>query len=274
MNGQRTYPHGVTSWIDTEQPDLEAAEQFYRGLFGWTLTNALPPGVPDSYLIATLEGEDVAAIAPASGGRAGWNTYVAIDDADETAAAVVAQGGQVVSMPEDAGPGGRAATCADPFGAEFRLWQARRRLGAQRTNLPGSWNFSHLHTADREAAMAFYSSIFGWVLADLEHGGGGMIQVPGYGQHLASTVDPEIYERQAAAPKGFADVIGGLKAEPGERSHWEVVITVADRDESVATAERLGATLLASSDDLWTRNAQIRDPQGAEFTLSQFTPPS
>jgi hypothetical protein len=48
---------------------------------------------------------------------------------------------------------------------------------------------------------------------------------------------------------------------------------VADRDASVATAERLGATVLSSGDDMWTRHALVRDPQGAEFTVSQFTPP-
>jgi len=42
MTGPRTYPHGVTCWIDTEQPDLPAAGRFYGGLFGWTLTDAVP----------------------------------------------------------------------------------------------------------------------------------------------------------------------------------------------------------------------------------------
>ncbi|MET0417742.1 MAG: hypothetical protein ABW022_17180 [Actinoplanes sp.] len=47
----------------------------------------------------------------------------------------------------------------------------------------------------------------------------------------------------------------------------------ADRDDRAATAERLGATILDSANDMWTRNARVRDPQGAEFTISQFTPP-
>ena len=53
-----------------------------------------------------------------------------------------------------------------------------------------------------------------------------------------------------------------------------MTFTVADRDDSVATAERLGATVLRSADELWTRNAVLRDPQGAVFTVSQFTPPA
>lgn len=50
--GQRTYPEGVTSWVDTEQDDVDAAADFYSGLFGWTFSEATPPGVPFRYLVA------------------------------------------------------------------------------------------------------------------------------------------------------------------------------------------------------------------------------
>lgn len=275
MAEPRSYPHGVTCWVDTEQPDLDAASHFYAGLFGWELADATPPDAPGIYLIATLDGHDVGAIGRAAGdGTASWNTYVAVDDADATAAAVTAAGGTVVSGPEDAGPGGRTAACVDPAGAGFRLWQARRRLGAQLVNSPGAWNFSDLHTADCGAAMAFYTPVFGWVAAELAQGAGTMLQVPGYGDHLAATIDPDIRTRQASAPPGFADVIGGLVTTgAAEPARWHVTFTVADRDDSAATAERLGAAVVASSDGLWTRTARLRDPQGAELTVSQFSPP-
>jgi predicted enzyme related to lactoylglutathione lyase len=173
--------------------------------------------------------------------------------------------------PADAGPGGRWALCLDPFGAQFRLWQARRRLGAQLVNAPGSWNFSDLHTPDRATALAFYGSLFGWVTTELPGDAGTMLQVPGYGDHLAATVDPGIQERQATAPPGFADVIGGLVVD--EDPHWAVTFSVVDRDDAVATAERLGAAVLSTAENPWTRTALVRDPQGAEFTVSQFTPP-
>lgn len=259
VTGPRTYPHGVTSWIDTEQPDPRAAARFYGELFGWAL---------DDDLVATLDGADVASVT--AGAHAGWHTYVAVDDAVVTAAAVEAAGGTVVSPPADAGRNGRTASCLDPAGAAFRLWQAGLRRGAQLTNSPGTWNFSDLHTPDPEAALAFYTPIFGWRGVPIE-GAGTMIQVPGYGDHLAATVDPGIYERQADAPPGFADVIGGLVA--ADPPHWHVTFTVADRDDSAATALRLGGTVLTSSDETWTRKAVVRDPQGAEFTISQFAPP-
>jgi predicted enzyme related to lactoylglutathione lyase len=55
--------------------------------------------------------------------------------------------------------------------------------------------------------------------------------------------------------------------------HWHVTFTVTDRDATAATAESLGGQVLATSEDLWTRKALVRDPQGAQFTVSQFTPP-
>lgn len=274
MTGQRTYPHGVTCWVDTGQPDMAAASRFYASLFGWRLTDATPPGAPGAYLTATLDGQDVTAVGPTTADIATWNTSIAVDNADATAAAVETGGGRVVSAPTDAGPGGRAATCVDPAGARFHLWQARRRHGAQLVNAPGTWNFRDLHTPDRAAAMAFYGPLFGWIDADLAQGAGTLLLVPGYGDHLAATADPGIHERQGTAPDGFADVIGGLVATgDGEPAHWHVTFAVADRDDSVAMAERLGATVVAAGDDLWTRHAMLRDPQGATFAVSQFTPP-
>jgi hypothetical protein len=75
-------------------------------------------------------------------------------------------------------------------------------------------------------------------------------------------------------PPGFEDAIGWLaEAGRGESEHWHITFTVGDRDASVALAERLGASVVSSEDTDWTKHALIRDPQGAELTLSQFTPP-
>ena len=270
----RTYPAGVTSWIDVEVDDVESAQDFYGGMFGWTFTTATPPGVPP-YVVAQLDGQDAAGIGGPPPHREHahnrWNTYVAVDDIDKAVATVQAADGKLVDPVEQAGEGGWNATVADPSGVEFRLWQAKRRLGVQIANVPGAWNFSDLRATDPSATKPFYEEVFGWVFADL--GFATMIQVPGYGDHLAATSDPGIHERQATAPPGFADVIGGL-APAGELGpHWHVTFTVADRDESVARAESLGATVLSREDTDWTRQATLRDPQGAVFTASQFTPP-
>jgi predicted enzyme related to lactoylglutathione lyase len=274
MSVPRTYPHGVSCWVDTDQPDPDAAMDFYGRLFGWTFTSVMPEDAPAQYVIAQLDGQDVAAIGSASSTLA-WNTYFAVTDADSSAAQVTEAGGEVVSPPEDAGPGGRTATCRDPQGAEFRLWQPYRRLGAQVVNSPGSWNFSDLRTTDRDSAAAFYSRVFGWKYLSFGPGFDGMISVPGYGDHLAATADPEIYVRQAGAPAGFADVIGNMTvATESESPRWQVTFSVVDRDSGVALAESLGATVLGATEHNWAALASLRDPQGADFVISEFREPA
>jgi predicted enzyme related to lactoylglutathione lyase len=281
MSEARTYPEGVTSWIDIEHRDVEAAQAFYRGLFGWTFADATPPAASSRYVVAKLNGLDAAGIggsAEAAGravGSSAWNTYVAVTDADAAAARIEAAGGRVLAGPSDVGEAGRSAVCADPSGVPFRLWQAGQRLGAQVVNTPGAWNFSDLQAADPAASAAFYSAVFGWSVDDL--GLAMMICLPGYGDHLEATSDPEIRTRQAgvAAPPGFADAIGWLApVGADEQPHWHVSFTVADRDATATAAERLGGTVLGRTDSDWTRDALIRDPQGGVFTVSQFTPPT
>jgi predicted enzyme related to lactoylglutathione lyase len=281
MNTPRTYPEGVSCWIDIEVADVEAAARFYAVLFGWTYVEATAAGSRLRYLIAQLDGQDVAGIGQLSATDdlpnhpATWNTYVAVEDVDEATSRIEAAGGRVTAPPSDVAEAGRTASCVDPENIGFRLWQPRSRLGAQLTNVPGTWNFSDLYTSDPGASVAFYSRVFGWQFDDL--GFATVIRQPGYGDHLAATSDPDIFQRQSGdqVPPGFADAIGWLVLLPdGEQPHWHVTFTVGDRDESAATAEHLDAFVLSSNDTMWTRDAQIRDPQRAVFSVSQYTPPS
>ena len=271
MTEPRTYPNGVTCWIAAEEPDVEAATAFYGELFGWTFRNITPPGAP-VYYMAALDGADVGAV---TGGRtARWTTFVATDDVDETAAEIERAGGTVIAAPRDAGSDGRTATVVDPQGAELRLWQAKDHPGSQAVNSPGAWNFSDLQTTDPDGAKRFYTEVFGWHYLDFGPTVESMIGVAGYGDYLAATSDPQIYERQAGAPEGFANVIGAVEpAPPGVQARWRVKFSVASRAESIALAERLGATVVATDDQVWADLADLRDPQGAEFTISEFHEP-
>ncbi|MGF0115001.1 VOC family protein [Promicromonospora sp. Marseille-Q5078] len=277
-----TYPHGVPSWIDLEVPDVDAAIAFYGALFGWSFTEKLPPAAPGRYVVASVDGTDATAVAalatpdpaaPAADGTS-WNTYLAVDDAAAAAAQVAALGGQVVTPPEPVGPPGAVAGTMvrfrDPQGAPGRLWQAGTRLGAQVVNAPGTWNFSDLVTPDRDAALAFYGPLLGWEV-DPELAVG-MARVPGYGDHLAATSDPDIYERQAGfTPPGFADAVAGIEPTDGP-AHWSIAFAVADRDASAEAATRAGGTVETTDDNDWVRAVTVRDPFGARIVLSQFAP--
>lgn len=161
MSG-RTYPPGVPCWIDTTQPEIDAAATFYAGLFGWTFREAAPGGGTDRYLVAQLDGADVAGIAGGREDPTAWSTYIAVGDADAAVERLVAAGAVLRAPATDAGEDGRSAALADPEGVEFRLWQPKRQGGAQSVNQPGTWNFSDLHTCNPEAAIGFYQGAFGW----------------------------------------------------------------------------------------------------------------
>lgn len=264
----RAYPHGVPCWIDVEQADARAGADFYGALFGWEFQEVVSPQDGRSYLLARLHGLEAAAIGQGETG-AGWVSYIACDDIEATCELIERRGGRVLIAP-DHGEDGRGATCADPQGAVFRLWQAGTHAGSQVVNEPGAWNFSDLHTPDGDAALAFYGEVFGWRVDPQL--GAGMIRLPGYGKHLSETVDPDIYERQQFAPAGFEDVICGL-TESADAAAWLIRFTVEDRDATVAQAEQLEATIESLTETEWTREAVIVDPQGARFIISQLVMP-
>src|SRR6187551_1399860 len=158
MSDQDRYIPGVPCWIDTNQPDPDAAAAFYGGLFGWEFEEVTPPGAPVRYLAATLPGGPVAGVASQPEGSerpVAWDTYVWVADADETAARVREAGGTVPREPIDIGDSGRTALCADPDGAEFCLWQPNGHRGAAVVNEHGSLNFNDLKTRSLDRASAF-----------------------------------------------------------------------------------------------------------------------
>lgn len=287
MPKRTEYPPGVPCWVDTEQPDPQAAAEFYRGLFGWSIADRMPAGAPGVYLVAQIEGDDVAAVttrAPdAPEGPPAWNTYVAVASADEAAERARAAGGTVVMEPSDVGEAGRMAVLADREGAGLCAWQAAGSIGSERVNEHGTVNFNALHTNDREAAAAFYGPVFGWEATPMDPSGEGpwMWRLPGYGDHLERD-NPGFQEGMEAqgAPAGFADTVAllvpiGQDPEPGADPHWGVTFAVDQADAAAERAAALGATIVVPPMDApWVRMTIIRDPQGAVFTASQYVPPS
>jgi predicted enzyme related to lactoylglutathione lyase len=274
------YIPGVPCWVDTSQPDPEAAVDFYSSLFGWEFENMMPPGSEGKYFTARLHGGDVAAVGSipeAAPPMAMWNTYVWVENADETASAVRDAGGTVVVEPFDILDAGRMAVFIDPEGAAFCVWQANKHKGAQVVNEHGSLNFNTLATRDIEGAKAFYGSVFGWTTLDLG-GGTEMWTLPGYGDHLEQH-NPDLRKQMAdgGAPTGFEDVVASIDQIPGDQpdtpAHWSVTFGVDDADAIAARATELGGQVVVPPFDApWVRMTVISDPQGATFIASKFVP--
>jgi predicted enzyme related to lactoylglutathione lyase len=280
MPARDGYIPGVPCWVDTSQPDPEAAVAFYRGVFGWEFEDAMPPGSSGRYFIARLRGGDVAAVGsiPESAPQtAMWNTYVLVESADDAASKVRGAGGRVAVEPFDVLDAGRMAVFTDPEGAVLCAWQAKEHQGARVVNEPGSLNFNGLNTRDVEGARSFYGSVFGWRTLDVGDGVQ-MWMLPGYADHLERD-DPDLRKRmaEAGAPKGFEDVVASINPipddQPGTPAHWSVTFGVDDADATAAKATELGGrVIVAPFDAPWSRVTVIGDPQGATFIASKFAP--
>jgi uncharacterized protein len=267
------YIPGVPCWVDTSQPDPEAAASFYSDLFGWECENVMPDDAPGKYFTARLNGGDVGAISSQqSPGDATWNTYIWVGSADDTAAKVREAGGSVLSEPFDVFDAGRMAVLADPAGAVFSVWQPGRHRGATVVNEHGALNFNVLNTSDLEGAKAFYGAVFGWELLDFG-GAGGMWALPAYGDFLEERT-PGMRENMASmgGPPRFEEVVASvMAADGGGPAYWGVTFGADDADKVAARAAELGGKVVAGPFDApWVRMAVITDPQGATFTASQF----
>jgi uncharacterized protein len=252
--------------------------EFYRGLFGWEFDDVMPPGSEATYFMARIRGGDVAAVGSIPEGApqmATWNTYVWVEDADETASKVRDAGGQALMEPFDVMDSGRMAVFADPEGAAFSVWQAREQKGAQVVNEAGSLNFNGLGTRDVTGAKAFYGAVFGWQTMTVG-GGAEMWTLPGYGDHLEERT-PGLREQMAGmgGPAGFEDVVASINPiaddQPDIPAHWSVTFATDDADATAAKAAELGGKLIAEPFDApWVRMTVIADPQGATLIASQF----
>ncbi len=272
------YIPGVPCWVDTSQPDPEAAVAFYSGLFGWEFEDVMPPESEGKYFIARIRGGDVAAVGSIPEGAppmAMWNTYVWVESADQTASRVLDAGGKALMDPFDVMDAGRMAVFADPEGAAFCVWQAKEHKGARIVNEHGTLNFNGLNTRDAEAAKRFYGALFGWDTFELP--GGQAWTLPGYGDYL-ERLNPGIRKMTAEfGVAGFEDVVAAINPiggdDAGTPAHWSVTFGTDDADATAQKATELGGEVVAPPFDApFVRMTVLRDPQGATFIASKFVP--
>jgi uncharacterized protein len=245
------WPAGTPCWADLGVADIPLARDFYAGLFGWSIRE----GPPESggYSMCELGGRAVAGIGPKAGppdAPSVWTTYLATDDADETASEIKAAGGDMLAEPFDVMDVGRMGIALDPAGAAFGVWQARRHTGFGVANEPGSvcWNEQLSREFDR--SKAFYHAVFGYDYGDM------------------SSAD-----FQYATIELGSQVVGGIgalgpAAADEVPAHWSTYFAVADTDAALARVAELGGTVLRPAwDTPYGRMAVVSDDQGAVFSL-------
>ncbi|MFD1813062.1 VOC family protein [Rhodococcus gannanensis] len=243
---------GAPCWAELGTTDIKAAESFYGSLLGWA-PEENPHPKAGGYTQLLLDGDPVAAVSPLyqPGQPVSWTVSIAVADTDATVAAVTAAGGSVLAEPMDVFDLGRFAVVADPTGAVFTLWQARKFTGAARLNELGTLCWIELRTRDTAAAQKFYTEVFGWTVTAGE----------GYTQFGL----------------GGSDFGGMMPMGPdfpeGIPPHWALYFGVEDVDASAAQATELGGLVHVPGTDIpgTGRFAILTDPQGGAFALYQET---
>ena len=242
------YAPGTPCYVDLSSPEPDKSKVFYTSLFGWEAQG----GVGGYYLL-TCKGKRVAGAGPAQepGRPAAWATYVATENADETARKVKDAGGKVLARPFDVLTAGRMAVFRDPTGASFSVWQSRDFAGAELINEPGSLGWAELQTRDMATARTFYKNVFGWDARDNAMAGGGT-----YSEWLLN-----------------GESIGGgiqmgVNFPPNLPSNWLTYFAVADTDTTVKKTQELGGKVIVPPTTIARgRFSVLSDPQGGVFTV-------
>jgi uncharacterized protein len=114
---------GAMVWNQLATSDVDAAQRFYAGLFGWSYEPLEGSSDPYWEILGgdgRLNGGTMG--LPAEGVPPHWLVMFTVADADEAAALVGERGGEV-TVPPTAVPTGRFAAMADPHGAAFGLFE-------------------------------------------------------------------------------------------------------------------------------------------------------
>jgi len=252
MVATASHTPGTFCWIELCTSDEDAALAFYTALFGWTVRNVPIPGA--TYVIFRLEDRDVAAMYKmtepdrARGTPSHWFNYVAVADADESAAHVAELGGTLHAGPMDVGDHGRMVVLQDPTGGFLGLWQAKQQPGVGVRDEPNSLCWNELLTPDSEASATFYRRLIGWETSSM----------------LMPEGEYTVFMSEGTPRAGCMQITPEMGAVgPG----WRTYFAVDDCDETVTRVQSLGGALRLGPETVpgVGRWAMFEDPTGAVF---------
>jgi predicted enzyme related to lactoylglutathione lyase len=156
---------GRVLWYELLTTDMKAAEKFYAAVVGWTV--APFEGSPQPYDLWMRGGDQpvggVMTIPAGMNFPPHWEMYVGVDKLEDAIAKIEQLGGQSLGPLIEVPNVGRMRTMTDPQGAVFAIYQPTSAPAAAETEPAvggGSWH--ELMTTDAEAALKFYTDLFGW----------------------------------------------------------------------------------------------------------------
>lgn len=255
-----THEPGTFCWFELGTTDGPGAKAFYTELLGWDADDvSMDHGV---YVMLSKEGKGVGALyelfeeQKEQGVRPHWLPYVSVEDMDATVEKATALGAEVLSPAMDVYDYGRMAVLKDPTGATIALWQPQQHHGVDLLTASGSNCWNELATTDREAAVAFYTALFGWGTQEQDMGEAGTYTIFTRGDAMAGGM-MQMSDEWGEAP-----------------SHWMTYIAVDDCDATAEKVNALGGKVCVPPTDIPDvgRFAVLDDPQGAAFSILKPLP--
>jgi predicted enzyme related to lactoylglutathione lyase len=247
------YPYGAPCWVDLLVSDVERAQAFYSGLFGWRwLAGDAATG---GYTMALLDGHPVAGISRKPAGApiaSQWTTYLRVGQIEVAEAAINAHGGRTLGRPVPIGALARTFIALDPGGAYFGVWEPGDLPGSGLLDEPGALTWNELLTRDYDRVQSFQLGVFGHQFTDETEVGG---------------------PRWATAHTGDGNPAYGLAEIDAEwpreiPPHWVASFATNSVVPSLATALDLGATLIQGPfDGPYGVGAVLSGPEGEVFSI-------
>jgi predicted enzyme related to lactoylglutathione lyase len=254
------HPPGAFCFIEAGSADIESANCFYGGVFGWEVDDRSSSD-GSRYSRFLIRGKPVAGIYEFSSEQetsaipAQWLSYVSVVDAAATLAKAIEFGatalGEMVEVPGVV----TVAEFVDPAGAVCGLWQPGSHIGAGFVGESGTLAWIDLLTPDPIAAASFYCNVFDWTF-ETEETSSGIYRSIGSGNAVVAgttTITPEMGEVLPA---------------------WRAHIGVSDLDRAKAKISDLGGTVedRATRVPGLGRRTAVKDPNGINFMLIETAP--
>jgi hypothetical protein len=245
---------GRVLWYELLTTDVKGAEAFYTKVVDWNVTPF--EGASQPYDMWTRAGDQmiggVMRIPEGMNFPPHWGMYVGVQKLEDGVSRVEQLGGRTLGPLIDVPTVGRMQTMLDPQGAAFSLYEpasAPQQPEAEPEIGDVSWH--ELYTTDAEAALKFYTELFGWRLDQ------SMDMGPMGKYHIF----------------GRAFQLGGMMNKPKEMAqvppHWGFYFRVPDVYAGVERVKANGGKILNGPMEVpggdWVVNCM--DPQGAAFSL-------
>ncbi|MGM0557801.1 MAG: VOC family protein [Myxococcota bacterium] len=249
--------NGDFVWFEIITPDADQAAEFYAEVVGWDIEK-MPMGDGEPYRMFAVDGDGVAGVAasaPPEDAPPRWMAYIACEDARDTARRAAALGGTLHGDAIEVPQVGTFCVIESPGGGIFAAFQPSNPSEMTEVDPMGAGHFSwhELYTDDREAALAFYSELFGWESTDaMEMQQGEVYQMYGNGERSLG---------------GMMNTTGmGENAPPHVWNHY---IRVDDLERAEKTLEERGGTVTHGPMDIpgGDRIFVAKDPCGAMISF-------